>query len=145
MIAASPTPTDTDGPITGTGSYSVWVNGSTGIPSPNLRLKVLPAVGTTITLDKVLRSFTTGDNLIPIPSMTSSGGATEATQQKIRRWPYADWDTKVHTWNAGAFTDSWEYKLGGPTGTSVALKIIVYTDATKANINYIRHSPTRTE
>lgn len=137
--------TETDGPIDSTGAFSVWVTGATGIPSPNLRLKVLPAAGTTLFLEKVLRTFTTGDNLIPIASMTSSGGATEATQQKLRRWPYADWDTKVHTWTPGIFTDAWEYKLGGPSGTSVGLKTIVYTDATRANINYIRHSPTRTE
>jgi archaellum component FlaC len=71
--------TTTDGPITAAGTYSVWFNLNTGIPSPNVRLKVLPGAADSLYLTKAFRTFSTGDNIIPRTQIAGSGMATEAT------------------------------------------------------------------
>jgi hypothetical protein len=71
--------TTTDGPIVAAGTYSAWFNLNTGIPSPNVRLKVLPGAGDSLYLTKAFRTQTTGDNIIPRTQIAGSGMATEVT------------------------------------------------------------------
>jgi hypothetical protein len=69
--------------------------------------------------------------------------ATEATAQKLREWPYADYDWIGDVWNAGTFTETFTYKTGGAGGASVGTAIIVYTDATRAQPATVAYSPAK--
>ena len=132
-----PITTSSDGVITTTGTYSVWLTEASGIPSPNIRLKLTPIGGASASLSKLFRTMSTGDLVIP----RSSGGGGGGTVTPL--WPYAEWDTKVRTWTPGIFTELFTYKNGGPTGTSVALKAVVYTDSLMSAVDYIRYSPSK--
>lgn len=129
--------TDSDGIISTTGTFSVWLTENSGIVSPNVRLKLTPSVGAEVSLTHIFRTQTTGDLVVPrTPSGGGGGGGTAV-------WPYAEWDTKVRTWTPGIYTELWTYKNGGPTGTSVGLMAIVYVDSNMSSIDYIRYSPAK--
>lgn len=76
--------TSTNGPITGAGTYQVWLTESSGIVSPNVRLKVLPSAGQSAYITKVYKTSATGDVIIPRSSGGGGGGgATETTAASI--------------------------------------------------------------
>jgi hypothetical protein len=124
--------TSTNGPISGAGTYQVWLTDSSGIVAPNVRLKVLPSAGQSMYITKVYRTYATGDIIIPRSSGSGGGGgATEATLQKLREWPYAAYDSFTTAWNAGTFTEVVSYRTGGVAGTVVGTITTVFTDAVK--------------
>lgn len=165
--------TSTNGPITGAGTYQVWLTDSSGIVAPNVRLKVLPSAGQSAYVTKVCRTSATGDLIIPRSSASGGGGggATETTAasiltavdgletttasiltavdgvetalQLLREWPYAAYDAMTYSWTAGTFTEVWTYKTGGTGGTSVGTITTVYTDATKATPVSVVYNPAK--
>jgi hypothetical protein len=137
--------TATNGPISTTATYSVWVTDDTGIPSPNLRLKILPAAGVTLYATKVFRTFTTGDVIIPRSSVNVAMGDTETKLDTLitnsEQWPYAAHNALTYSWDAGTFTEVITYKTGGTGGTTVGTITNVFTDVTKATPVSTVYSP----
>jgi hypothetical protein len=76
-----------------------------------------------------------------LTTLAAEDFATEATLAKTRKWPYATFDAQVLT--AATGTDTWQYKTGGATGTTVGTILITYSDATKSVISNITYTPAK--
>jgi len=108
----------TSGTINAPGTYSIRVTELSGIISPAIRLVITAASGGVVYISRAYRTLSTGNNIIPRTAISLGTGlateakqdtiitavdgieaalatlnavnfATEATQQKLRKWPYA--------------------------------------------------------
>jgi hypothetical protein len=81
------------------------------------------------------------DQITILNAIDALVGSTNSTLDKIRKWPYANWDTIRQTWNAGTFTKTFTYKVGGIGGTTVGTIALVYTDVTATTLDYATYNP----
>jgi len=97
--------TGTDGPITGAGTYQVWMIASSGISGPNIRLKILPSAGISVYLTKAYRTFASGDVLVPRDSdftvTLDPAGLASAANQTITHTKLDTLHTDIATTIAG--------------------------------------------
>jgi hypothetical protein len=136
--------------ISGLGSYIIETTSATKPLSPNVRLKIVPDSGVTVGASAVYKTFSAGQ-IIPYVAGSGSGGAGDASEatlqtvakettlQKIRAWPYAAWDSRVRVSTLTAETT--EYRSGGISGTIMGVKVIQFTDSTKAEWASITYNP----
>jgi hypothetical protein len=66
-----------------------------------------------------------------LPVLVSNGTLIRQIAEGIQ---IPKFDYVARGWNAGTFTETWTFKIGGSGGTTVATVTIVYDDVNMSNI-----------
>lgn len=99
------------------------------------------ATGISATADNIYAEATGTNSKLDNIYATATG--IDATVTKLKKWPYATYDTIVSSYSSGTFTDTVTFKSGGATGTTVGTITTVYADAAKNPPSTTTYSPVK--